>query len=82
MATNRKQASPSVASLAGKTLQTSGASQTQKTVAGSALRQSGSRARTGAQTEATASKALGSSRSAPITKTLAGSVVSQSNRKH
>jgi len=81
MADNPKQTSSRVASVAGKTLQSNGASAIQKSLAGSALRQAGSPAQTGAKTEDKASRALDSSKSSPLTKTLAGSVVSQSNRR-
>jgi len=78
---NNKQTSPRVASVAGRTLGSPTASAVQKALAGSALRQAGSQAQTGAQTENRASRALDNPKSAPVTKTLAGSVVSQSNRK-
>lgn len=81
MAGNSKQTSTRVASVAGKTLQSSNASSLQKSLAGSALRQSGSSAQTGAKTEDKASRALDNPKSSPVTKTLAGSVVSQSNRR-
>jgi hypothetical protein len=81
MAGNSKQTSSRVASVAGKTLQSNGASSLQKSLAGSALRQAGSSAQTGAKTEDRASRALDNPKSAPVTKTLAGSVVSQSNKK-
>lgn len=81
MATNSKQTSPSVASLAGKTLQSGSASQLQRELAGSALAQAGTGKQTGAAIEATASRALRSSTASPTTQKLAGSVVSQSNRK-
>lgn len=81
MASNSKQTSTRVASVAGKTLQSSGANSLQKSLAGSALRQAGSTAQTGARTEDKASRALDNPKSAPVTQTLAGSVVSQSNRK-
>ncbi len=80
MSKNSKQTSGRVASVAGKTLQNSGASSIQKSLAGSALRQVGSSAQTGARTEDKASRALDNPNSSPLTKTLAGSVVSQSNR--
>jgi hypothetical protein len=79
MASNSKQTSTRVASVAGKTLQSGNASSLQKSLAGSALRQSGSSAQTGAKTEDKASRALDNPKSSPVTKTLAGSVVSQSN---
>jgi hypothetical protein len=81
MANNSKQTSKSVASLAGKTLQSSGASQVQRQLAASALAQSGTGKQTGASIEATASKALRSNSGSNVTQKLAGSVVSQSNRK-
>lgn len=81
MATNTKKTSSRVASTAGKTLSSNSSSQLQKSLAGSALRQSVSGAQTGAQTESKASKALDNPRSSPLTKTLAGTVVSQSNKK-
>lgn len=80
MASNTKQTSSGVASLAGKTLQSGSASALQRSLAGSALRQSGTSAQTGARMEGKASGALDNSRSADTTKTLAASVVSQSNR--
>lgn len=82
MGSNTKQTSSQVASLAGKTLQNAGASTVQRSLAGSALRQSGTPAQTGTKMEAKASDALDNPRSSSTTKTLAGSVVSQSNRKH
>lgn len=81
MGRNAKQTSDKVASVAGKTLQSSSSSAIQRSLAGSALRQAGNPAQTGAKTEDAASKALRSGAAAPVTKTLAGSVVSQSNRR-
>jgi hypothetical protein len=81
MGSNTKQTSSQVASLAGKILQSAGASTVQRSLAGSALRQSGTPAQTGTKMEAKASDALDNPRSSSTTKTLAGSVVSQSNRK-
>lgn len=52
-----------------------------QSLAGSALRQAGGHAQTGAGIEARASRALDNPRSAAVTKTLAGTVVSQSNKK-
>ena len=52
MATNSKQTSSRVASTAGKTLGSSSSSTLQKSLAGSALRQTGSRAQTGVGIEA------------------------------
>ena len=81
MPSNSKQTSARVASVAGKTLQSSTASGLQKSLAGSALRQAGRSAQTGAQTESRASRALDNPKSPPLTRTLAGTVVSQSNKK-
>lgn len=80
MGTNKKQTSSHVATIAGKTLGSSSASSLQKSLAGSALRQAGTKAQTGAKIETKASHALDSAKSSSVTKTLAGSVVSQSNR--
>lgn len=80
MSKNVKQTSSKVASIAGKTLGSSSASDIQRSLAGSALRQAGRPAQTGAKTEDRASRALDNPHSAPVTKTLAGSVVSQSNK--
>jgi hypothetical protein len=81
MSTNSKQTSGRVAAVAGKTLQSNTASGLQKSLAGSALRQAGTAAQTGAKTETRASRALDNPNSAPLTRTLAGTVVSQSNKK-
>lgn len=80
MAINSKQTSSRVASTAGKTLSNPSASALQKSLAGGALRQTGSHAQTGAGMEARASRALDNPRSASVTKTLAASLVSQSNK--
>jgi len=81
MASNTKQTSPSLASLAGKTLQSSNASNIQKQLAASALAQAHTGKQTGSAIEAAASKALRSSSASATTQKLAGSVVSQANRK-
>lgn len=81
MASNTKQTSSRVATVAGRTLSSTSSSGIQKSLAGSALRQAGSPAQTGARTEDKASRALDSRRSTSVTKTLAGSVASQSNKK-
>jgi type IV secretory pathway TrbL component len=81
MANNTKKTSARVASTAGKTLSSNGASSIQKSLAGSALRQAGATAQTGSGIEAKASRALDNPRSSVVTKTLAGTVVSQSNKK-
>ena len=81
MPNNSKKTSPSIASLASKTLRNPGASKIAKTVAGSALSQAGSARQTGAAVEARASKALRTGVAGVTTRKLAGSVVSQANRK-
>lgn len=81
MANNTKLTSSRVATVAGKTLGSTSSSGIQKSLAGSALRQAGGPAQTGAKTEDKASRALDSHASSPVTKTLAGSVVSQSNKR-
>lgn len=81
MGSNTKQTSLKVASLAGSKLQSDSSSAIQRSLAGSALRQAGTPAQTGAKMEGKASGALTNSRSADATKTLAASLVSQSNRK-
>ena len=80
MSRNTKQTSPAVASVAGRTLGSATASGIQRSMAGSALRQSGRPAQTGAKTEDRASRALDNPHASKVTKTLAGSVVSQSNK--
>jgi|LSQX01.2.fsa_nt_gb hypothetical protein len=80
MPINRKITSKKVASTAAKTLTSKSASNIQKSLAGSALRQAGTRAQTGAAIESKAGKALSRTSSAKVTKSLAGSVVSQSNK--
>lgn len=81
MTKNSKQTSPRVATVAGKALGSGSSSAIQKTLAGSALRQAGTPAQTGAKTENKASRALDSGKSSSVTKTLAASVVAQSNKK-
>ncbi|MBB4224894.1 hypothetical protein GGD71_005703 [Variovorax guangxiensis] len=80
MPKNVKQTSPAVASVAGRTLGNASASGLQRSLAGSALRQSGPPAQTGVKTEDRASRALDNPHSFKVTKTLAGSVVSQSSK--
>ena len=81
MASNPKQTTARVTSVASRVLQQGNASAIQKSLAGSALRQAGTSAQTGSRTEDRASRALDNPRSSQVTKTLAGSVTSQSNRK-
>lgn len=78
---NSKRTSPSIASLAAITLQNSRASGIQKTLAGSAMAQAGSKKVTGAEVEDKASAALRNPHSSDVTKSLAGAVLSQSDKK-
>ena len=80
MAKNTKETSTRIASLAAKILQNGKASQIQKSLAGSALSQSGSSKQTGATMETKAAKVLSSGKYAEETKELAASVLSQSNK--
>jgi len=78
---NKKQTTGKVASLAAKTLSDSSSSALQRSLAASALRQTGNSSQTGKEMEAKASRALNNPRSAKTTKTLAATLVSQSNKK-
>jgi hypothetical protein len=69
-----------IASLAGKTLGNSNASALQKSLAGSALAQSGTNKISSKPMEAKAATALKNDHSAAATKSLAGSVMSQSKK--
>lgn len=66
-----------VASKAGSALQNPNASATQKSLAGSALSQSGNSKQTSARVAEKASDALRDGRTNGVTKTLAGSVLTQ-----
>jgi predicted TIM-barrel enzyme len=81
MTDNKKQTSASIASQAAATLSDPNASAIAKSLAASALSQSGTGRQTGAEMEDKASRVLASSKYSDDTKTLAGSVVSQSNKK-
>lgn len=81
MSKNSKQTSAQVTSLAARTLSDPNASQLQRSLAASALAQSGTAKQTGAQMEDVAARALGREQAADTTKTLAASLVSQSNRQ-
>lgn len=81
MARNRKRTSSKVASDAAETLRDPNASKTAKSLAGSALAQSGTSKQTGAEMEDKASQVLSSPKYSDDTKKLAGSVLSQSNKK-
>ncbi|MFZ2168462.1 MAG: hypothetical protein WAW61_02380 [Methylococcaceae bacterium] len=80
MAKNTKETSSRIASLASEKLRDPNASQIQKSLAASALSQSGSSKQTGAAMETKAAKVLGSEKYSHETKELAASVVSQSNK--
>ena len=69
-----------VASSAGRTLGSANASALQKSLAGSALAQSGTSKTTSGAMEAKASAALQNNNAASTTKALAGSLVSQSKK--
>ena len=78
---NKKQTSEQVASLAAKTLSDPSSSGIQRSLAASALRQTGTHSQTGKEMESKASRALNNPHSAKTTKILAASLVSQSNKK-
>lgn len=80
MASNGKQTSGGIASKAGATLGNPNASATAKSLAGSALAQSGTAKQTGARMEDRASQVLSSPKYSADTKALAGSVLSQSSK--
>ncbi|WP_343725883.1 hypothetical protein [Herbaspirillum huttiense] len=69
-----------VASTAGRTLGSTNSSVVQRSLAGSALAQTGTSKTTGKAMETTASNALNNPRSSSTTKTLAGSLISQSKK--
>lgn len=77
---NTKHTSDRIATLASETLQSSSASQVQKSLAASALAQSANNKQTGAHMEEVASRVLRSDKYAENTKELAASVLSQSNK--
>lgn len=81
MPSNNKKTSANVASQAAKTLGDKNASKTAKSLAASALSQSGNKKQTGTQMEDLASTVLSSAKYNDTTKSLAGSVLSQSNKK-
>lgn len=80
MATNSKQSSSKIATLASSVLRDSNASALQKRIAASALSQHGTGRETGKAMEATAAKALQSGKSSETTRKLAASVTSQANK--
>lgn len=80
MKSNLKQTSSRIATLASETLQSSQSSHVAKSLAASALAQSGSSRQTGAKMENIASRVLQSDKYAEATKELAASVLSQANK--
>ena len=80
MAKNPKETSAHIASLASEKMRDPHASQIQKSLAASALSQSGTSKQTGAGMETVASKVMSSGKYASDTKELAASVLSQSNK--
>lgn len=81
MTNNTKKTSSAIASQAAQVLKDPNASAIQKSLAGSALSQSGTSNQTGGKMESTASKVLNSSKYNDQTKTLAASVLSQANKE-
>ncbi|GAV21455.1 hypothetical protein MMIC_P2444 [Mariprofundus micogutta] len=81
MPRNKKRTSSNIASQAAKTLADKNSSKTAKSLAASALAQSGNKKQTGGELEDLASTVLSSSKYSDDTKALAGSVLSQSNKK-
>lgn len=78
---NSKQTGNKAATVASKTLRSTGASSLQKSLAGTVLSQSGTNKQTSKAMETKASGALKNPASSSTTKTLAGSAVSQSKKK-
>ncbi|MDF7669927.1 hypothetical protein PT276_01690 [Orbaceae bacterium ESL0721] len=78
---NTKKTSAKVTSQAAKILHDPKTSAIQKSLAGSALSQSGTDHQTGKKMEAVASKVLHSPKYSKETKSLAASVLSQSNKE-
>lgn len=81
MPNNTKKTSSTIASQAAQVLKHPNASAIQKSLAGSALSQSGTSNQTGGEMETTASKVLNSPKYRDQTKTLAASVLSQANKE-
>lgn len=77
---NTKKTSQALASKAAKTLKDQNSSKIQKSLAASAMAQSGTSKQTGKEIEAQASKVLQSEKYSEKTKELAASVLSQSNK--
>lgn len=77
----REQSGPKVTRTASSVLRDSGASKTAKSLAGSALAQSGTSKQSSKATASTAAKALNDGRTSSSTRTLAGSVLTQKSKK-
>jgi hypothetical protein len=80
MGNNTRRTSNKVASTAGAVLANPAASATAKSLAASALSQTGTKRQTGADMEDKAARVLASEKYSDQTKTLAASVLSQSNK--
>lgn len=78
---NKKKTSNKIASIASRILSDKGSSKIQKSLAASALAQSGTNKQTGAKLEDLASKVMNSPNYNKETKSLAGSVLAQSNKE-
>lgn len=81
MSKNTKKTSDKMATLAAETLSNPNASAIAKSLAASALAQSGTDKQTSAQMEEKAGKALQSDKYSEETKSLAASVLSQANKE-
>lgn len=81
MSTNTKKTSDKMATLASETLSNPKASAIAKSLAASALAQSGTDKQTSAEMEEKAGKALQSGKYSEDTKSLAASVLSQANKE-
>ncbi len=80
MTINKKKTSSAIASQAAQTLQDSRASKTARSLAASALSQTGTKKQTGAAMETLASTVLNSNKYNTGTKSLAGTVLAQANK--
>lgn len=80
MSKNTKETSAKIATLASEKLRDRNASQIQKSLAASALSQSGTSKQTGDGMETVASRVMNSDKYSTETKKLAASVLSQSNK--
>lgn len=81
MSKNTKQSSPTMATVAAKTLKKPSASQIQRRLAASVLAQAGTGNQTGSEMESVAARALQNPNSADLTQKLAASVLAQANKE-